>query len=177
MKKITWAVGLLVLILFVLFFGDQLLERLQFSNQVANQDSRVQAEEVLTTFFRFLNEGNYNEAVKYFEVGGPDLDNGWEDFSIFSPPEDRGDKAKMLANYCRAVTTCDLRLVIKDLEEIVSGEFEFTVNFLDSEGEVFVLGPCCGATEEEMPPTKTFKFLVKEVDGEFKVKTPPVYIP
>jgi hypothetical protein len=40
-----------------------------------------------------------------------------------------------------------------------------------------VLGPCCGATEEEMPPQDEFVFKVKKINGEFKVITVPVYIP
>ncbi len=41
----------------------------------------------------------------------------------------------------------------------------------------FVLGPCCGATPEEMPPTEEFDFTVRQSGEIYRVVDLPVYIP
>jgi hypothetical protein len=40
-----------------------------------------------------------------------------------------------------------------------------------------VLGPCCGATAEEMPPTSQFSVDVIERDGNYYVTSLPVFQP
>ena len=57
-------------------------------------------------------------------------------------------------------------------------EFTFIVEFNNPDGNLFVRGPCCGTTETEQPPVSKFEFAVqKMMDGQFKVMTPPVYVP
>jgi len=51
------------------------------------------------------------------------------------------------------------------------------VEFVWLDGTLFKLGPCCGATEAEMPPVWQFPYTVKKIDGQFKVMEGPVYIP
>jgi hypothetical protein len=53
----------------------------------------------------------------------------------------------------------------------------FTVRFLTETGERFVLGPCCGATPEEMPPTEEFDFTVRQSGDTYRVVDLPVYVP
>jgi hypothetical protein len=63
-------------------------------------------------------------------------------------------------------------LVIRLTEEkiIAKDGFEFVVEFVWIDGTLFKLGPCCGATEAEMPPVWQFPFMVRKIDGSFKVK-------
>ncbi|MEX2029351.1 MAG: hypothetical protein WD906_00040 [Anaerolineales bacterium] len=51
------------------------------------------------------------------------------------------------------------------------------VEFVTDDGELFVLGPCCGATEAEMPPVWRFPYTVRVVGGEYLVMEMPVYVP
>ncbi len=51
------------------------------------------------------------------------------------------------------------------------------VRFLTPGGEVWTLGPCCGATEEEMPPVSEFTFTVRRTSNGSRVQTLPVYVP
>lgn len=55
--------------------------------------------------------------------------------------------------------------------------YVFTVT-LDEDGEIFALGPCCGAEIEDDPPRTEFQFRVQKVeDGQFKVLDLPPYMP
>ena len=64
------------------------------------------------------------------------------------------------------------------LKEQKGDEFIFMVEFNNPDGNLFVRGPCCGATETEQPPVSKFEFTVQKMtDGQFKVMTPPVYVP
>jgi hypothetical protein len=52
------------------------------------------------------------------------------------------------------------------------------VEFAMPNGEPFVRGPCCGASETEMPPESEFLFaVVQSEDGEYRVQDLPVYVP
>ena len=62
-------------------------------------------------------------------------------------------------------------------EEVSPTEFRFTVEFTNYDGSLFVLGPCCGATETEMPPQTQFVYTVKRVEDRFLVQDLPVYVP
>ena len=64
-------------------------------------------------------------------------------------------------------------------EQAVSGaEFRFLVEFSTPNGELLVRGPCCGASETDMPPESAFLFTVSvSRDGEYRVQDLPVYIP
>jgi len=67
---------------------------------------------------------------------------------------------------------------VLSVEKTGEGEYTFTVQFLRDDGEVFVLGPCCGADETEMPPTSEFTVRVAaDQRGDFKVLDLPPYVP
>jgi hypothetical protein len=70
-------------------------------------------------------------------------------------------------------------LISRIVEEksIAPGQFEFVVEFIWLDGTLFMLGPCCGATEAEIPPVWQFPYTVKKIDGMFKVIEGPVYVP
>jgi hypothetical protein len=57
-------------------------------------------------------------------------------------------------------------------------EFQFMVEFSTPEGELFVRGPCCGASETDMPSQSEFTFFVaRSEDGVYRVQELPVYVP
>ena len=63
-------------------------------------------------------------------------------------------------------------------EEMASPtEFKFVVEFSWDDGSLFVRGPCCGASETDMPPQSQFTVLVIKVDDRFLVQQLPVYVP
>lgn len=139
-------------------------------------NSSTLAEKTLTNFFDLLVNNNYTEAVKIFapptNTGGYD----WEGLDAFTELSNRNNKAKVLEDYCNAVGTC-LKVKIIETKENSKDHYTFTVNFIESDGSVYVFGPCCGMTEEEMPSTDEFKYDVKKIDGSFKVTTVPLYRP
>lgn len=126
--------------------------------------------ETLISFFDNLKNGEFEKALAIFEL------DDWQVIDTFSPPEERDNKAKVLENYCKAVGTC-LKANVLEIKKEKSGEYNLVVQFEREDGSIFVLGPCCGETEETMPPQDKFDFKVKKIDGVFKVLTPPVYVP
>jgi hypothetical protein len=56
--------------------------------------------------------------------------------------------------------------------------YVFDVEFNNPDGSLFVRGPCCGATETEMPPESQFEYTVtKNAEGKFVVLNTPPYVP
>ncbi|RJR31636.1 hypothetical protein C4569_01600 [Candidatus Parcubacteria bacterium] len=140
---------------------------------VSAQDEITQAQEALITFFKYLSRQDFESALTLFE---PDEENSWEWIANFTIEEDRNNKAEVLKNYCEAVGTC-LEVKIIEAKKEVDDVYNLVVQFQKPDGGVFVLGPCCGATEEEMPPQNKFNFTVKKINSVFKVTTAPVYRP
>jgi len=173
MKKIIIAVfvGLVFIIgLFIFIKEDQ--------SPVFNaikQDESAYAKESLVSFFRHLSNQDFDHAMNLFEPGG-DSENPWEGLESFTLPEYRDDKSRVLRNYCEATGTC-LNATVVEIERETDGVYNIVVQFQNNDGSAFALGPCCGATEEEMPTQDKFNFKVQKINNEFKVITPPVYVP
>jgi len=54
----------------------------------------------------------------------------------------------------------------------------FQVEFNNPDGSLFVLGPCCGANETEMPLVSQFEYKVtRNASGQFVVMDLPPYVP
>ena len=141
----------------------------------SEQDELMRAEETLVSFFAYLSNQDFEKALSLFELSD-DPANSWEGLEIFSLPEDRNDKTKVLKNYCQATGTCLKARVIETKKEY-NDTYNLVVQFQNADDSVFVLGPCCGATEEEMPPQDKFNFKVKKINNVFKVATAPIYVP
>ena len=63
-------------------------------------------------------------------------------------------------------------------DQLVEDAYIFQVEFNNPDGSLFVLGPCCGATETEMPPVSQFQFtVIRNADGRFVVMNTPPYVP
>ncbi len=134
-------------------------------------DEAVIAQNTLTSFFDNLNKQNFVKALEYFTTDKEI----WESLNIYNP-ERETDHDDIIENYCQATLTC---LPVNNIEstKISGDEYQYKVQFYKNDGSVFVLWPCCGATEEEMPPKDTFEYTVKKINDTFKVITPPLYVP
>ncbi len=128
------------------------------------------ARQTLLTFFTLLHDGRYDEAIPLY---GGDYDTMREQNPEI-PPE---DYTALWQAACTRQSPCLLVSRIVEEKSIAPEEFEFVVEFVWIDGTLFKLGPCCGATEAEMPPVWQFKYTVQKVDGEFLVMEGPVYIP
>lgn len=142
---------------------DEAIESLQPEEELVKR--------TLINFFNYLEKGDFDNAVKLFHQ------DDWEQLNSFSVPSEQGNKAKVLENYCNAVGTCMKAEVLSVTAKKSKVQYFLVVQFIQDDGSIYVFGPCCGATEEEMPPQKQFIFEVKKIDGDYKVVTPPLYRP
>ena len=130
------------------------------------------AEEALIDFFAYLAQEEYGQAAELH--GGPqdvyDVIRGWNALEDGTP-------AELLEIACTHQLVCMEIFEIVEAVQVSDSIFEFTVQFSNPDGSMFVLGPCCGATEEEMPPVSEFWYQVVLVEGEYKVMGSPVYVP
>jgi len=128
------------------------------------------AREALIGYFAALNEGRYADAV--------DLFGGSLDYPIsVNPDVDPDDPAALLEAACTRQLRClRVRNIVQEAA-VSDAEFRFLVEFQDADGELFVLGPCCGATEAEMPPVSQFPYTVIKEGDAFLVLELPVYVP
>ncbi|MFP3852802.1 MAG: hypothetical protein ACLFWD_00765 [Anaerolineales bacterium] len=126
----------------------------------------------LMSYFRQLADGEYREAASYY--GG-----SYQILRDQNPPLDPNDNARLFQQACEANGYICLPVgEVVGIQEIGSGEYQISVQFIKPEGEVFVRGPCCGASEEEMSRQSTFEFRVApDASGQYKVMDLPVYVP
>jgi len=141
----------------------------------------MSAQKVLIDLFNYLSAKQYDMAAPLLVPSelcrkykyGATFD--WKFMAGFSPREERNDKAKVLKNYCNNVGTC-LKTSVLHYDEIGIGKYVFEVRFYNSDGTVFALGACCGEVSDG-PPATEFNFCVEKINGEFKVRSAPVYVP
>lgn len=134
-------------------------------------DEAMEAEKTLTIFFDAVSQKKFNQALGLFTEDKETR----ESINIYNP-DGETEHTDIIENYCEATLTC-LPAVIIGTKKISDEEYVFSTQFKKDDGTIFVFGPCCGATEEEMPPRDIFDYTVKKIDGKFKVTTPPIYVP
>jgi hypothetical protein len=95
----------------------------------------------------------------------------------WNPTIAQDDYATLFKNGCamNGLKCLSIRTIVR--EEQVSPEFRFTVEFMNDDGTLFVRGPCCSATETELPPQTQFAYAVKKIEDRFLVQDLPVYVP
>lgn len=169
-KQVKFLALLMPMVIILIFSG---CGKTAVNQGTAKTNDANIAKNTLLAFFDFLKNEKFDKAVELYEP--TELDS-WEWLENFSPAEEKNNKALVLKNYCRATGTC-LTANILDVKQNNENEFIVSVKFLQNDGEIFVLGPCCGSTEEEMPPLSEFDFRVHKKGDLFKVSTPPVYVP
>lgn len=130
-----------------------------------------EAQEVLIQFFDLLNAKQYVEAD--FLYGGE-----YEQLQVFNPSSDPADHAALWSWSCEFAGLQCLKVRTATFENLQGDTHIFQVEFSNSDGSLFVLGPCCGANETEMPPVSQFEYRVtRDSDGKFKVMDLPPYVP
>lgn len=123
-------------------------------------------------FYSALNQGKYEQASELF--GG-----SYEVLQGFNPTIDPGDTASLLQTACEFNGFMCLKVLNAELVEDQREQgFIFEVTFENLDGSEFVLGPCCGASEAEMPPQTIFiVHVVCDREGTCQVMDLPPYVP
>jgi hypothetical protein len=145
---------------------------LSYSKAADRADEEL-ALQSLMDFFEHLSTGRYEEASQLY--GG-----SYEVLIDNNPTLDPQDHAALWRNACTANGFQCLRVRSARLQgEVASGaQVRFLVEFSTPDGERFVRGPCCGASETDMPPESAFLFaVVRSEDGAYRVQDLPVYVP
>ena len=137
-----------------------------------NERLEANAELTLINFFTYLNQKSYRQASEIY--GGP-----YDQLIGYNPSLSETDKEGLLQAGCEYNGLMCLSVLSSRLINANStNEFIFEVEFANPDGSLFVLGPCCGASEDEMPPVSTFNVRVRcESDGVCKVLDLPPYVP
>ena len=130
------------------------------------------AADALKAYFRELASGEYEEAASYY--GG-----SYQILRDQNPQVDPDDHRLLFQQACESNGYICLPVgEVVDIQEISPEEFAFSVEFIMPGGEVFVRGPCCGASEEDMPRQSSFEFRVaRDETGQYRVMDLPVYVP
>ena len=130
-----------------------------------------EAHDVLVNFLTLLNTKDYAGAAPLY--GGE-----YEALQVFNPEIDPSDPVALWTWVCENQLLQCLEVRSATFKQLVGDAYIFQVEFNNPDGSLFVLGPCCGATETEMPPVSQFEFTVtREADGKFVVMNTPPYVP
>ncbi|MBN2387449.1 MAG: hypothetical protein JXB85_10540 [Anaerolineales bacterium] len=133
-------------------------------------NEEVLANAALLDFFDALHQGDYAAADRLY--GG-----SYETLRDWNPDLDPGDHAALWLAACTRNGLQCLPVRSANLQTQTGNTFIFIVEFSALDGALFVLGPCCGADETEMPPQSTFEYTVTHHNGQFWIMDLPVYVP
>jgi hypothetical protein len=130
-----------------------------------------EAQQVLVKFFELLNAGKYAEADELY--GG-----NYETLEDWNPDVNPSDHVMLWARACEQNGLRCLLARMTTFKELQGDTYIFQVEFSNPDGSLFVLGPCCGANETEMPPVAQFEYkVVRNANGKFIVMDLPPYVP
>jgi hypothetical protein len=129
------------------------------------------ARQILIEYLKDLNQGDYFQADGLY--GG-----SYELLTTWNPEIEPTDHASLWEAGCsRNGLQCLLTRSVL-FKEKVNDIYIFSVEFKTPNGDLFILGPCCGATETEQPPVTHFDFRVQKTpQGKLQVLDMPVYMP
>jgi len=130
-----------------------------------------EAYEVLVNFLTLLHTKNYTDAAPLY--GGE-----YEQLQVFNTEIDPNDHVALWRWACDNQLLQCLEVRSATFKELRGGSYIFQVEFSNPDGSLFVLGPCCGANETEMPPISQFEYTVsRNADHRFVVMNMPPYVP
>jgi hypothetical protein len=144
--------------------------RSSFKAQAAPAKGLEPARNLLVRYFKLLHDGYYDEAVALY--GGE-----YETLATWNPDVPADHYGQLFATACEVQLRClEVRRVVR-AKAVSTSQFEFVVEFNNENGTLFKLGPCCGATEKEMPTVTQFSYTVEQRGGQMRVLGLPVYVP
>ena len=145
--------------------------RASFKAQAAPASQNLErARNLLVRYFKLLHDGYYDEAVNLYA-------DGYDTLAEWNPDVPANHYGQLLASACELQLRClEVRRVVRSTV-ISSSQFDFTIEFRNDDGTLFKRGPCCGATEKEMPTVTQFTYRVEQRGGEMRVHGLPVYVP
>jgi hypothetical protein len=145
--------------------------RASFKAQPAPASQSLEhARNLLVRYFKLLHDGYYDEAVNLYA-------DGYDTLAEWNPDVPANHYGQLLASACELQLRClEVRRVVRSTV-ISSSQFDFTIEFRNDDGTLFKRGPCCGATEKEMPTVTQFTYRVEQRAGEMRVHGLPVYVP
>ena len=139
--------------------------------QTSPPSTASEAQEVLITFFQLMNAKNY--AMGDALYGG-----SYETMQGWNPDVDPSDHIVLWSKACEQNGLQCLVARTVTFKELQGDTYVFQVEFSNPDGSLFVLGPCCGANETEMPPVSQFEYNVtRNSNGKFVVLDMPPYVP
>ena len=131
----------------------------------------AEAHDTLVNFLTLLHARKYAEAVPLY--GGE-----YKPLQVFNPQIDPEDHVALWTWACDNLLLQCLEVRSATFKELRGDSYIFQVEFSNPDGSLFVLGPCCGASETEMPPVSQFEYTVsRNADHKYVVMTPPPYVP
>ena len=130
-----------------------------------------EAYEVLVNFLTMLHTKHYAAAVPLY--GGE-----YEQLQVFNTEIDPNDQVALWTWACDQQLLQCLEVRSATFQGLRGGSYVFQVEFNNPDGSPFVLGPCCGANETEMPSVSQFEYTVsRNADVKFVVMNMPPYVP
>ena len=130
-----------------------------------------EAHDVLVNFLTLLHAKNYTDAAPLY--GGE-----YEQLQVFNTEIDGNDHVALWTWACDHQLLQCLEVRSATFKELRGDSYIFQVEFNNPDGSLFVLGPCCGANETEMPPVSQFEYTVsRNADHRFVVMNMPPYVP
>jgi hypothetical protein len=139
--------------------------------QASPSNDLQDAQESLFSYFEELTNGDYTAAADRY---GGEL----EMLRDWNADIDPADLPALFEAACSRQLQCLPVHSIVYARQVDENNFRFNLEFTNSDGSVFVLGPCCGASETEMPPVSRFDCSVEKRGAEdYKVMCLPVYVP
>jgi hypothetical protein len=130
-----------------------------------------EAQEVLVNFLTLLHTKKYADATPLY--GGE-----YEQLQVFNPEIDPNDHVALWIWACDHQLLQCLEVRSVTFQQLVGDSYIFQVEFSNPDGSLFVLGPCCGADETEMPPVSQFEYTVaRNADHNYVVMNTPPYVP
>jgi hypothetical protein len=130
-----------------------------------------EAHDVLVNFLTWLHTKNYTDAVPLY--GGE-----YEQLQIFNTEIDPNDPVALWAWACDHQLLQCLEVRSAAFKELRGDSYIFQVEFNNLDGSLFVLGPCCGTNETEMPSVSQFEYTVsRNAEHRFVVINMPPYVP
>ncbi|QUH26211.1 hypothetical protein HZR23_11055 [Serpentinicella alkaliphila] len=94
----------------------------------------------------------------------------YEFMEIFSEEQYRNDKEKVVENYLKVIPEKIYFNEIQSKNEVGKDEFEYEVTFKTENGSIFEVG-------DSETRNGVFKYIVRKVDGQYKVMDVPPYQP